>query len=1027
MLIAMPFCCNRCDRVKKEDVHPATWVVAPLVQSSFRRPHKGMRRALPVLQTTAASSYATATTDNKRVVTRDLYLRTEAGLNPGSDTVPRFGADGKMQFSTVTIDSGGSLGVPGSVVIQGDLTVNGLINGGGGGVGGGGGGVSVVAGPSGNVTVATAAGVATVDLAPLLTGIDISGDIDVTGELEAKSLRVLTGAIVDGAFSAGSVNVVGNAHVEGELTGGSTITATGKIRSTTSDIEAINGILSGALAVNGAATVGSLIANQTVTVAGNLNAKSVEISDNAVIGGNLNVAGVITAAGLSLTNAFQVNTLQVLDSATISGDLYVNSTLHHVGLFDPPIGGNTTLLGGPGIDVTENPSVAGEWTITNTGGSGGSGGISGVNEGSNIEVSGSGTNPTVGLRINQTLDLCNNKITNVDIIELVSTATDTEDPRISFKDVNGFQRAQVEYNQDNQTEPILLMEGPRVLIEATEADNVSGITLATAANTLTVTNEGVDLGIPMLTMDGVEISVDGSNNMMITNTNAGGGYRFTSVPDVSGASGFDDMLVYNVATGEIRQTPAPMGTDICGGTNILVDKSTPAEPVVSLEVREDIDMGGKGLVFASSVGFFSGGSIIGDGGSLRITEKVGIKTAAGVAPVTDLEVNGEIQATKLYLTGVANAGVAHLKVLGYKDGTGEIELQDAGGGGGAATVITAGKNIDIVGDVVSLAVDQPVDMGGQDITNAGNISGSVVTATGAVYCGAISSLNNIIAVGRVSAHDINGNNILSFGNIRAVGTVSSANISTDGNVTATGNISGGLIVSSGNIIAVGTVSANRAVLTSISLTPTVSPTDANDMYYDGINLYFRGMIVKMVNPASYIPGVNIEYFTAPPVYTGGGSNTDIYLTPSIVPIRYVPFERTTYGVYSQSMSMTVTPPLGNGIVETLSNPYNPFYLGNSDSRGLCVLSGWFKPTDITNYKFYTAFTSNNSINVFSFYINGSRYTVDTNIQLTAGVYYKIDIIYEIIYPISGYNTMSYPPAFSWTGGAGAMFVNNTAC
>lgn len=1012
---------------------------------SFRHPQKGMRRAVPGTpspQTPVVPSYITATTDNKRVVTRDLYLRTEAGLSPGGDTIPRFGADGKMQFSTVSIDSGGSLEVPGSAVIQGNLTVNGLIN--GGASGGGGGGVNVAAGPRGNVTVSTTASVATVDLAPALSGVDISGDIDITGELEAKSLRILTGAVVDGALSAGSANIVGNAGVGGALECDSTITATGKIRSTGGDIEAITGILSGSLVVNGEATVGSLTANQSVTVAGNLVADEADIKRSVQIGGNVDVAGEITAAGLILRDAFVVDTLQVRGAATISGDLFVNSTIHHVGLFDPPIGGNIVLEGGEGISVTQDPVVSEKWTITYTGGGGGgSGGISGVNEGSNIEVlTSSDINPIVGVRINETLDMHYNKIANVDIIELVSTAMDTENPRVVFKDVKGVQRAQVEYNQDNQAEPLLLVEGPRVLIEASEADNVSGVTLATAENTLTVTNEGVDLAVPLLTMGGVEISVDGSNNMVIDNTNPGRGYKITSIPTVGADADFDYMLVYNVGTDEIRQTSAPMGTDICGGTNILIDKSTPEKPVVSLEVREDVDMGGKGLVFASSVGFSSGGSIEeGGGGSLRVTTKVGVNTGAGATPAQELEVNGGIQASNLFLTGMIDVGSSgHSKVLGFDPATSRIDLQDAGSGNGVGTVITAGKNIEIVGDVVSLAIDEAVDMGGQDLTNAATVNASNIDISGTVIIGSGANGNLRLThqfdetyiesgVGRTTGSaaplhftDYNAQHkwmtIGSTGNVGIGKIIPQQALDVSGNITASGSVygeslsTGGTVTATGNIISSATVSATRAIINSISLNQTASPSDINDMYYDGVNLYFRGMIVKMMNPASYIPGVNIEYFNNP----AETNNSSVYTVVGKIP--FVPFERSTYGAYVPSLSKTVSV---LPITETsiLTSELSP--------NGLCVLSGWFKPTNVASYIFSTVFNRNGfPLNNISFFINGSKYTIGSNISLTANIYYKIEIIYVYLYE-PGRDLISTQPSFSWSGGGGSMFVNNTAC
>jgi hypothetical protein len=82
------------------------------------------------------------------VLTHDLYVRNESGRCPGDNTIPRFSADGKIQFSPVSVDASGSMVVPGN------LTVMGTVNGGGGG--GGGGGVSVAAGPSGNISVNTA-------------------------------------------------------------------------------------------------------------------------------------------------------------------------------------------------------------------------------------------------------------------------------------------------------------------------------------------------------------------------------------------------------------------------------------------------------------------------------------------------------------------------------------------------------------------------------------------------------------------------------------------------------------------------------------------------------------------------------------------------------------------------------------------------------------------------------------------------------------------------------------------------------
>jgi Collagen triple helix repeat (20 copies) len=70
----------------------------------------------------------TGTIENKRVVTRGLYLQNESGLCPGGDTVPRFGPDGQMLFSTVTVDNSGSIVIPGDLTLGGALGVVGPLD-----------------------------------------------------------------------------------------------------------------------------------------------------------------------------------------------------------------------------------------------------------------------------------------------------------------------------------------------------------------------------------------------------------------------------------------------------------------------------------------------------------------------------------------------------------------------------------------------------------------------------------------------------------------------------------------------------------------------------------------------------------------------------------------------------------------------------------------------------------------------------------------------------------------------------------
>lgn len=92
----------------------------------------GKSRALPAPpQQTLSPSLLTNTIDNKRIVTRGLYLRDESGLCPGGNTVPRFGPDGQMLFSAVSVDSCGNMIIPGNLTVGagadicGDLIVDG--------------------------------------------------------------------------------------------------------------------------------------------------------------------------------------------------------------------------------------------------------------------------------------------------------------------------------------------------------------------------------------------------------------------------------------------------------------------------------------------------------------------------------------------------------------------------------------------------------------------------------------------------------------------------------------------------------------------------------------------------------------------------------------------------------------------------------------------------------------------------------------------------------------------------------------
>ena len=81
------------------------------------------------------ASLLVGTIDNRRVRTRGLHLYDDTGANPGANTIPRFGTDGRILFSTAQVDACGAM-VASSLTLSGGLitysppsglTVNGVL------------------------------------------------------------------------------------------------------------------------------------------------------------------------------------------------------------------------------------------------------------------------------------------------------------------------------------------------------------------------------------------------------------------------------------------------------------------------------------------------------------------------------------------------------------------------------------------------------------------------------------------------------------------------------------------------------------------------------------------------------------------------------------------------------------------------------------------------------------------------------------------------------------------------------------
>jgi hypothetical protein len=177
------------------------------------------------------------------------------------------------------------------------------------------------------------------------------------------------------------------------------------------------------------------------------------------------------------------------------------------------------------------------------------------------------------------------------------------------------------------------------------------------------------------------------------------------------------------------------------------------------------------------------------------------------------------------------------------------------------------------------------------------------------------------------------------------------------------------------------------------------------LYFDGLNLYFNGMMIEMTNPASYLLGMTAEYYRLP---TGAASS-------------FVPFARETYGNLDYTLTKTISPPTTN--LFTITDNYDV-------SLYLVVLSGWFKPTATADYLFTTQlqYGQYQSYSDYYLYVNGNIVSGPTSANnstrtLTAGVYYKVDVFFRFTMPVGlAINPVSTIPGFSWSPTTGAMFT-----
>ena len=125
--------------------------------------------------------------------------------------------------------------------------------------------------------------------------------------------------------------------------------------------------------------------------------------------------------------------------------------------------------------------------------------------------------------------------------------------------------------------------------------------------------------------------------------------------------------------------------------------------------------------------------------------------------------------------------------------------------------------------------------------NVGNVSAGIVTATGNVSGGNITTAGIVTATGNVS-----GGNITTAGVMTSTGNATHGNISTAGTITATGNVSGGNLTTAGIVTATGNISGgNLSVGTGVITTGSIINANANGTGNIGtISTYFNTVFAK---------------------------------------------------------------------------------------------------------------------------------------------------------------------------------------
>jgi hypothetical protein len=188
--------------------------------------------------------------------------------------------------------------------------------------------------------------------------------------------------------------------------------------------------------------------------------------------------------------------------------------------------------------------------------------------------------------------------------------------------------------------------------------------------------------------------------------------------------------------------------------------------------------------------------------------------------------------TSGYLNVVGNATVGNL-IGSLANGTSNIKIATSGGnvntsvGGNVNVTVVSGTGLVVNGTVSSTGNANLANIGTSGlITASGNVQAGNLVTTGTISATGNAVAGNVSATGISASGQLSGATIFTPGTVDATGNLSAGNISTSGRIIATGNISGGnLVVSAninaGNMSASGTITAPTITATNLTVSGNI--------------------------------------------------------------------------------------------------------------------------------------------------------------------------------------------------------------